>query len=230
MRGENEVIEYHDGAERESLDGKGRLDLIPFALVCLAKLYEEGAKNYALRDWGKDIPSSHCVNSCIRHIMKYIRRMRDDRDDQVQIYVSGALTGRKVVEVKRERTWVKMLLTQAGFQPVDPFLRHFPDGIPTTLLDCSVDGEFVKRLGLSEKQIVEQDKKLLQDCDAVLIITGDTITSGTWLEFGYARYRLGIPVVVVSQNPSTWTTAEATHVAGNVDEAISWLREFFGRR
>jgi len=271
MRNHNPVIRYEGGANRESQEGKGRLDLIsPFALLRLARWYELGAKKYGPRNWEKGMPFSHCVNSCMRHLLKYLMGMRDEdhlaavawnafalmhyeelgmtqwddlphylgekdeprrrkgTGDSHRVYLAGKLTGRTVSDVLRERQAVAQLLGHSGLEPVDPFLDHFPNGVvPDHLADRVVDTTFEQSLGLEKEDIVRRDKELLEGCDAVLVLTGDDISSGTWLEFGYARYKLGLPVVVVSSAPTTWTVVEASAVTPTVVAAVAWLKQYF---
>ena len=273
MRNHNPVIRYEGGAKRESQEGKGRLDLVsPFALMRLARWYEEGAKKYEPRNWEKGMPFSHCVNSCMRHLLKYLMGMRDEdhlaavawnafalmhyeemgmtqwddlphyfgstegsreskrkiKGERPRVYLSRRFAGRTVSSILQERQMVVRLLENSGIEPVDPLLSHFPNQVvPDHLYDRVIDTSFEHDLGLSGEDIVRQCKELLEGCDAVLILTGDEISSGTWLEFGYARYRLDIPVVVVSSNPTTWTVVEASYVASTVVSAVAWLKQYF---
>lgn len=72
---------YNDGkgAVRERAEGKGRYDLLPvFATRRLARWYELGAGKYGDRNWEKGIPFSRCIDSCKRHIDKFIMGMHDE--------------------------------------------------------------------------------------------------------------------------------------------------------
>ena len=59
------------GCKRESNEGRGRFDLLPYeAIEALAKWYEEGSKKYGDRNWEKGISVKDCVNRMIRHSLK----------------------------------------------------------------------------------------------------------------------------------------------------------------
>lgn len=70
---------FETGAVRDTREGKGRYDLIPAkALMRLAKIYEEGAEKYDDRNWEKGIPVSRCIDSAIRHLIKYLDGWQDE--------------------------------------------------------------------------------------------------------------------------------------------------------
>lgn len=71
--------EFETGAVRDIQEGKGRFDLIPpEAIFRLAKLYEAGAIKYDARNWEKGIPISRCLDSCFRHLYKYLAGLKDE--------------------------------------------------------------------------------------------------------------------------------------------------------
>lgn len=71
--------EFGTGAVRDIQEGKGRFDLIPpEAIFRLAKLYEGGARKYSPRNWEKGIPISRCLDSCFRHLYKYLAGWTDE--------------------------------------------------------------------------------------------------------------------------------------------------------
>ncbi len=70
---------FATGAVRDVREGKGRFDLVsPFALMRLARWYEAGARKYSERNWEKGIPFSRCLDSALRHLIKYQMGMRDE--------------------------------------------------------------------------------------------------------------------------------------------------------
>ena len=71
LKGQGEMEKTEFGAMRESNDGRGRFDLLPYeAMEALAKWYEEGAKKYEDRNWEKGISVKDCINRMIRHSIK----------------------------------------------------------------------------------------------------------------------------------------------------------------
>jgi hypothetical protein len=62
---------FGTGAVRDSQEGKGRFDLLPpYALLRLAKHFENGANRYQARNWEKGIPCSRYLDSAFRHLVK----------------------------------------------------------------------------------------------------------------------------------------------------------------
>ena len=71
--------EFKTGAVRDSADGKGRYDLLPWgAIHALAKHCERGAAHYGERNVDKGIPQHSLLDSGIRHLSQYIQG--DDED------------------------------------------------------------------------------------------------------------------------------------------------------
>jgi len=72
-------VGFGTGAIRESQEGKGRYDLItPEGLMRLANWYELGAIKYFDRNWEKGVPTSNCLNSLMRHTVKYLAGWNDE--------------------------------------------------------------------------------------------------------------------------------------------------------
>lgn len=71
--------EFTTGAIREVEEKIGRYDLIsPIGLRRLARWYQLGAIKYADRNWEQGLPTSNCMNSAIRHLIKYMMGMDDE--------------------------------------------------------------------------------------------------------------------------------------------------------
>lgn len=63
---------YNTGAIREPATGKGAYELMsPFALMRIAKHYENGAKKYADRNWEHGIPFGRLIQSATRHLNQW---------------------------------------------------------------------------------------------------------------------------------------------------------------
>lgn len=68
-QGEMQTTEF--GAKRESNEGRGRFDLLPYeAIEALAKWYETGTQKYDERNWESGLSVKDCINRMIRHSLK----------------------------------------------------------------------------------------------------------------------------------------------------------------
>lgn len=70
---------FSTGSVRDTREGKGRFDLIPYLpLLRLAQLYERGAVKYGERNWEKGQPLSRYLDSAMRHLAKWISGCREE--------------------------------------------------------------------------------------------------------------------------------------------------------
>ena len=70
-KGQGEMEINENGVKRESNNGRGRWELMPFeGLEELAKWYEAGAIKYGDRNWEKGVDVQDCTNRMIRHAIK----------------------------------------------------------------------------------------------------------------------------------------------------------------
>ena len=100
------------------------------------------------------------------------------------------------------------LVREAGWEPVDPFVRDFRG---------HTEGH--------EAEIVKGDLADIDSCDAVLAAF-DEPDEGTAMEAWYAHGR-GTPVVVWTggRHPHPWTVYVADAVADELEEAVRALSE-----
>lgn len=79
-----------------------------------------------------------------------------------------------------------------------------------------------------DEKVVEQDKALIDDCDAMLVHYEKVPTWGTPREHEYA-VQMGIPVVVqtTEDKPSPWLTSDAVAVVKTFAEAVEVLQKPF---
>lgn len=141
----------------------------------------------------------------------------------IRIYLAGTLTGRPRTEVLEERQIATTKLKAAGFEVFDP----------VSLEDSTTrEDVFEKPRSLQEMaNFIASEKEALQQCDAVLVLTGDHASDGTWLEMGYALYSLQLPVVLISPLRSqgqvvSWSNVEATGVVASIDDAVQFLQAY----
>ena len=70
---------FGTGAVRDIQEGKGRFDLLPpYALLRVAKHFENGANRYQERNWEKGIPCSRYLDSAFRHMIKIMMGLEDE--------------------------------------------------------------------------------------------------------------------------------------------------------
>ena len=71
--------EFETGAVRDMSEGKGRMDLLPWAAVMeVAKHCENGAKKYGEHNVDKGIPTHSLCDSASRHLAKYLDGWEDE--------------------------------------------------------------------------------------------------------------------------------------------------------
>ena len=70
---------WETGSRRDTREGKGRYDLLPWEIVNAdARYIELGARKYGDRNWEKGQPLSRYLDSACRHLSKYMMGMRDE--------------------------------------------------------------------------------------------------------------------------------------------------------
>ena len=70
---------FTTGAVRDMSEGKGRMDLLPWAAIMeVAKHCEAGAKKYGEHNVDKGIPTHSLLDSAARHMAKYLDNWKDE--------------------------------------------------------------------------------------------------------------------------------------------------------
>ena len=71
--------EFETGAVRDMSEGKGRMDLLPWAAILeVAKHCENGSKKYGEHNVDKGIPTHSLCDSASRHLAKYLDGWEDE--------------------------------------------------------------------------------------------------------------------------------------------------------
>lgn len=71
--------EFDTGAVRDMPEGKGRMDLLPWAAIIeVSKHCEAGARKYGEHNVDKGIPTSSLCDSAARHLAKYLDGQADE--------------------------------------------------------------------------------------------------------------------------------------------------------
>lgn len=135
-----------------------------------------------------------------------------------RVYAAGRMGGRLGLEVLAEREYARRACEGAELLMIDP-----ADGEniePGKVVDLKMDY-------LTMKAFVAKDEYAIRSCHALLILTGDTPSEGTGLEFGLAL-QLGIPVVMVSPKRvrgelmGFWNI-KASAIFATVEEAVEFI-------
>lgn len=137
------------------------------------------------------------------------------------IYLCGTLTGRNKKQVLLERRTATRLLEKAGFLVFDPVSIEKKVVGPKFRSDHDT---------YTMAKFVRKEKNAIENCHALLLLTGDKPSDGSWLEMGFALYKCKIPVVLVSRLRTqgklvSWSNVEATSVVPSVQKAVDSLQK-----
>ena len=79
IKDSGERTTFETGAVRDMHDGKGRMDLLPWAAIMeVSKHCEAGAIKYGEHNVDKGIPTHSLLDSAIRHAAKYLEGWTDE--------------------------------------------------------------------------------------------------------------------------------------------------------
>jgi len=71
--------EFSTGSVRDTGEGKGRFDLLPYySIMKVAQHFEEGARKYSADNWRKGQPLSRYFDSAQRHLAKFAMGFNDE--------------------------------------------------------------------------------------------------------------------------------------------------------
>lgn len=142
----------------------------------------------------------------------------------MRIYLAGKMGGRMGWDVLQERAHATEVLEDFDLEAIDP-----ADGeniAADKLVDLRMDY-------LTMKAYVSKDEFAIRQCHCLLVLTGDTPSEGTGIEFGLAL-ELGIPVVLVSPKRVSgelmgFWTVKASAIFGTVEDAAEYIAENYNR-
>lgn len=70
---------FTTGSQRDTREGKGRYDLIPWEVISLlSKRFESGAQLYGDRNWEKGQPLGRYLDSHLRHLFQFLEGRTDE--------------------------------------------------------------------------------------------------------------------------------------------------------
>lgn len=78
---------FSTGSQRDTRDGKGRFDLIPWEIISLlSKRFEAGASLYGERNWEKGQPLGRYLDSLLRHLFQHLDGKTDEPHDVAALW------------------------------------------------------------------------------------------------------------------------------------------------
>ena len=94
---------FETGSKRDSRNGKGRFDLLPFyAIQRLARVYENGAIKYGNNNWRLGQPCSRYLDSAIRHLFKAGGGWKDEDHFAQAIWnIAAIIETQKMIELNK---------------------------------------------------------------------------------------------------------------------------------
>ena len=95
--------DFSTGSKRDSRNGKGRFDLLPFyAIQRLARVYENGAVKYGENNWRLGQPCSRYLDSAMRHLFKAGAGWKDeDHFAQAMWNIAAIIETQKMIELNK---------------------------------------------------------------------------------------------------------------------------------
>lgn len=136
----------------------------------------------------------------------------------MRIYLAGKMGGRMGRDVLLERDLAKTACRRYGVDFIDPADGENVD--PDKVVDLAMDERTMRGF-------VSKDEYAIRHCDALLILTGDTPSEGTGLEYGLAL-SLNMPVVLVAPKRlrgelmGFWNI-KASAIFDNVEDAVRFI-------
>ncbi len=138
----------------------------------------------------------------------------------MKVYLAGKMAGRMGDEVLDERADAICACLDAGIKCVDPAAgENIERGKP---VDLSMPYSRMK-------EYVAKDEYAIRNCDAVIVLTGDTPSEGTGCEIALASF-LHKPVILIApkrlkgERMGFWNV-KATVIVKNIHEAAEYLAE-----
>jgi nucleoside 2-deoxyribosyltransferase len=134
--------------------------------------------------------------------------------------------GRSPDQVKAERDQAADLFKKNGIMAVDPGAAE--NKLWRKGKRARIGLKFPKPI---IEAFVKEDKWLIRRCDALLVMTGDTPSDGTWREMAYAE-KLEIPVIMVAPRRAHgelvgWSNVEVPYIVEDIKSAIRLIKRKF---
>lgn len=134
------------------------------------------------------------------------------------IYMGGRLTGRTKAEILAEHKPIRKAIMAKGWKYIDPFEKE--EALFQAHEQCGFETQ-----KLPMREIISIDKQYIRESNIYLYLTGDIPSYGSLLEFGYARYQLVMPMVVIAPKHASgeiknWLNVEADALVDTYNDAL----------
>lgn len=138
----------------------------------------------------------------------------------MRVYLAGKMAGRMGSEVMGERDYAIGVCMMHGLKAVDPAAGE--DVHPDRIVDTAMDYALMK-------SYVDKDEYAVRNCDAMIVLTGDTPSEGTGQEIALAHF-LHKPIVMVAPRRRRgelvgFWNVKASKLVDNVEQAAEYLAE-----
>ena len=135
-----------------------------------------------------------------------------------KLYLAGGIAGLTYKQATALREKAKDLLSDVGVKVLDP-MRNEEDlkaskAIGVDMQTCEM------------QEIIARDLKDIKESDGIVILTGDTPSWGTGIEFGYTCFVEQKPVFMISKNASRygWAHFLAVKVCPTIEDLVEHLK------
>lgn len=139
---------------------------------------------------------------------------------KISVYVAHAMTGKMQDELVKEAEFTTRMLTNYGFEVLDPIVAEGVKSVHEPLTQVSQE-ELAKHW--------KRDKEMIREADIVLDFHGMNKSDGVSKELGYARFCLWKPVVRVFPNMGiNISRIEDDIIVDHLIDAVHLINEKFG--
>ena len=142
------------------------------------------------------------------------------------IYLGGKIDGLSYEDATRERNIIKKKLRRIGIKGVDPMRGK------GYLKGSKIDHDSVKfRSDCEMQDIISRDINDINNCDALVVLSGDQPSWGTAMEASYVHFHLNKPYFVISKNATRygWLHFLASKVFPTTNDFIEYLKNFWNK-
>ena len=147
----------------------------------------------------------------------------------LRVYLSGSMAGRPAEQVRADRQLATRLMAKAGIHAVDPGASE--KKLWKKGKKYKITFKFPVKI---MKAFVDQDLWLIRHSDALLVMTGDNPSDGTWWELAYAKF-IGLPVIMISPKRVNgeivgWSNIMANDLVSDIKGAIKLIKRKYVTR